>query len=389
MSNIDSAVNHTIVDDELVQDLGEAFTRRLANTAPPAHEAPPADGVDEAASPAVASTDSTGSGEDAEAAPTAVEPPVTAQPDADVTGEGAASQSAGSAEGQDGDGAEDQPVTPSPSTFKVDDTEYTADDIKSLTQLRDWATGLSPDLRQALAAVEAGQAAAIPADEYRKFLAWQTAQGSRQQPSSTTDDLLDGLDDDQLRYVRELEARAAGNTTTQRPADPAQVASEQQRIQQQLNERTMRYVDTAKSWGDARGLTEQQVADLTQVAVDHGVFATFAEAGTEFNPVNGQVLREADMADVTTKALNFALANDPGLYTQVLAGQQQLASRAAADSLADTAVSQKKARSASLAAAPSQASVTAPTDVTKLTPDQLKTGMSQFIAQQEGLPQHD
>lgn len=385
MSNIDTPVLHTEVDDDTVTDLGEALQRRLANAGLPQNDTgaedmqPPVATDDvEADPPSAASTDSTGEGEVAAAITTPVAP--VTEPDASNTGEGAASQGAGSAT----DGVDVVTDASTPSTFKVNDRDYTPDDITRLQALNDWASALDPRLAQAMAAVESGQAAAIPAAEYAQFQAWKTAQGSKQQ-SAAQDDLLDGLDDQQLAYVRQLENLAG----QQRGPDPALVQQQQQSIQAELNQRVLTFVDTAKSWGDARGLTEQQVADLTTFATDHGVFQSLAQAETEYHPVNGTVLRGPDMASVTTKALNFALASDPGLFTRVAESQARAVTQAQATALADTAVSQKKARSASLAAAPSQATVTPPMDVTKLNREELKSSMSQFISQSEGLPLHD
>lgn len=371
MSNIETV---DPVDDQIA-DLGEALSRRLANSGLPAGAAEDTQQTpeDEGAISAPASTDSTGEGEVAGD----LTAPVT-QPDAGlVASEGAASPGEGA--GGDVDGAA---AVTSPSTFTVDNHDYTSAEIQSMQKLRDWGNSLTPELRSTIAALESGQAGAIPADEWHRYQAWKTTQGKQQQQQP---DILDGLDDDQIAYVRQLEQQV----TQARQPDPTLVAQHQQQLKAGTDQWVLSYVNAAKSWGDERGLTEQQVSELSDYAVSQGVFKSFAEAEREYHPVNGTVMRDADPASVTVKALNFALASDPGLYTQIAERQLTQASRAQATLQADTAVSQKKARSASLAAAPSQASVTVPTDVTKLNRDELKSGMSKFIAEMEGIPQHD
>lgn len=396
MSNIDTPIDHITIDDEQMGDLGGAIAKRLAEQGiSPAAASVPAD-------VSTPSTDSTsdGSGDANQGAPAA------SQTDADIAaavsaaaataGEGAAgTDRAGSAE-VEGGGAGDDPAS-LPSTFRVtidgQELDLTGEQIARMHALQTWATSLKPELSQAMAAVENGNAVAIPVDQFRQYQAWmqqqQAQQQQRQQPA--TPDLSD-LDDAQVAYIRQLEAdRAFLAQQAQQLAQQQQQPNpfQQQQLQAGIDQRALVFAQTSEAWGKARGLSETQVAALADVAVQNNMFAALAEAEREYHPINGSLIRDADMASVTEKALNFALVNDPGLYTQVASAPQTATQRAAIEAQANTAVSQKKARAGSLAAAPSQAQPMVPQDVTKLRPDQLKAGMSKMISDLEGLPMHE
>lgn len=395
MSNIETAVDHHTIDETQAKEFGEALARRLAATSPNPGAAsvinvPPGElSTEESLPPSTESTDSTElPSEDGGL------PPVVTDTDAgDASASEDAASTVASPESPDAGTVDgDTDSTPvSPATFQVGDATYTSEQITRMQKLTDWATGLDPRVAQAMAAIEQGAAAAIDAQEYQQFLAWRSTRGNQQQQQQqqATNDLLDGLDDEQRAYVAQLQQQATAAQQQSNGASASQIAFEQQRLQTELDTRAVTFADTCDAWGRSHNLTEQQVAELAQVAVDNDMFRVLANAERVLHPVNGSVIHEADMASVTEKALNFALVNDPALYTQVATGTQTAATRAAVDAQADSAVSLKKARGASLAAAPSQATVTPPVDVTKLRPDELRAGMSAFIAQQEGIPQHE
>jgi len=373
MSNIETPSTTTDEIPNPTVELGDALARRIANSTPSNDGSDTTQ--DDASSPA--STDSTTEGEVAAAPVVPIDAPVTGS-------EGATSTTATGAD-DDGDDTETSAV-PSPSTFTVGERTYTTADVERLSALGDWATALDPNLRNAMAALEAGQAAAISLDEYQRFQAWQAAQASRtQQPP--TDELLSDLDDQQRLYVENLQRENIRLTAQQQNITTPPV--DRDALQRQMDAQVHAFNRASLAWADEHGLTPEQTTELTNIAIEHHMFDAFAQQERDYHPVNGTLIRDADMASVTRKALNYALATDPGLYTQVMTGAASAAQRAAADMAADQAISQKKARAASMATSASQASITPPIDVTKMTPDERRSSMSAFIAQAEGIPQHD
>lgn len=387
MSNIETP---STVDelDQGVADLGDALSRRLANTSLASSAVSNVldmDAVD--VTSLRQSTDSTTDGVDADdPKPPAPDPTddagtgagVSAPPD---TGEGAPLEGAG-------DGAvtasEPPPAPSTPATFKIDDHEYTADEIKKMQQFTDWGRGLSPEVAAAMAAIEAGQAAVVDPAEFARYSAWRAAQSSgRIDQQQREDDFLADLDPEQRAYINNLQQqneqlRAA--TTGQQP--PVDTAALRTQADQQVTE----FNTASADWARARGLTPEQTEQLANFAIEHNMFNVFAEQEREYNPVNGQLLRNASMTSVTQKALNYALASDPDLATHVITDNTDRETRANADRLADSAVSRKKAIGGSMAASQSQATVTQQVDPRSLNRDEQKSAMSEFIAQQEGLP---
>ena len=367
-------IDHHILDETQRDDIGEAIARRLANGTPLAPVAQTAETDESASEPSPdVSTDSTSTSDEDAATPTTA--PVTTDDAGVVAGEGAP-LSAGSADDGAGDGTGASPAPASP-PYK----QYTDAQIERMAALAAWADKLDPQLARSMAAIEHGQAAAVSREEFMRYQAWLTTQ-QHQQPNPQ-DELLQDLDPQQRAYVEQLARENEQLRTAQQQPPYVDVQREQQQIQAQLAADAQIFVNTAEAWRAERGLTEQEVASLIDVATNHGVFATFAEQERQYHPVNGSLLRPADMSSVTEKALNYALVQDPGLMTRVLTAQQTSAQQTAALAQADAAVSQKKARGGSLAAAPSGAQITPPVDVTKMTPTDLRAAMAADIAQRE------
>jgi hypothetical protein len=279
-------------------------------------------------------------------------------------------------------GVSDNEGAPSPTTYNVtvDGQTLALDEraMQEMVALTQWAQNLDPRAAQAMAAVEQGHAVAIGLDEYEAFRAWQAAgqpvtregAGGRNAPD------LDDLDPDTREAVQALMAErdalaAEAQRLSARP-DASAVLREQQRIASIAET----FDASAAAWGQERGLSDDEMERVYAAAVSAQVIPTLVERDRVLNPVNGQVIRDADYGRVARQALDFALLQDPDLHTRVLNRQVSGAPVATPVVPAVDPVAAKKARAGSLSSAPSASTFTPSRDPRSLTPQERVQAMA-------------
>jgi hypothetical protein len=271
---------------------------------------------------------------------------------------------------QDADDEDESPApaAPAPSTLAVpipgsDGTfDLDVDTAQRLLGLAAWSENLAPQTREAFAAIETGAAVAISRADYERFAAWQQARQN--------DPGFDDFDEVDPRIAERLARLESENAQLRAQPLAAQYNA-------QADHATTTFVETAASYAAARGLSEDEMGRVFQTALNSGVISSFAEQGRTYSPT-GQLVRDADYADVARKAFDFAMLNDPQLRELAF----QPAPTSGSHEPDPTAV--KKARAGSLASAPSAAVSTPPVDVRQLSPmdrskamaDELRAAMS-------------
>lgn len=242
------------------------------------------------------------------------------------------------------------------------ESTFSDEQLQRAVALSAWADSLPDETRTAMGALETGQAVAIPRSDYDQFIAWknQQAQASRDADLANLDvdpevaKLIGGLRDE----VQQLR----GGTPAPDPRNDPQT----QQTYAQLEAAAQRMEGAMANYAQSRGLAPDEVSDLMNAALRAEVIPGFMEAGSQFNPVTGALLRPADVAQVTEQALDWALIRNPALKTRVLSGQPPAAQppastpAPAAQPPANDTVAQKKARASSLATAPSGAPAPTP-----------------------------
>lgn len=286
-----------------------------------------------------------------------------------------------------------EPATPprGPVTFQVpleDGTTATLTDaqIRGLMGLSGWAHSLPEETRQSFAAIESGRAVAIPREEYELYAAWRNAGGQQQQ--LTQDDLdWEDMTPAQQRAFQQLyqqnQQLSQYVQQVQQQPDPRLV----QQSTQQIEQRTEQFRQATASWAASRGLDDETREQILRRAIDSGVISTLVQNQRSYNPVNGQVIREADYDLVARQAMDFALTLDPELHQRVVANSltpQQISSTPpptqSPGSSTRAAVESRKARASSLASAPAASVPQPPSDPRQMTPQQRQAAMAAAIA---------
>lgn len=275
------------------------------------------------------------------------------------------------------------PATPSAEHLSVplpDGTTYdlTPEDAQGYIALGAWAQNLPPETRQAFAAIEGGQAVAITRADYEQFEAWRStrAHSPGTQAAAPTQDTWAHLEDAGVDPVIIAQLRAQEQTITrlQQPA-PADHTAANARLQQDMHS----YETGEANWASTRGITDETtLKSLRDVAIRHKVIPKFIEDGRLYSPT-GVLLRDADLEVVAAQAMNYALATNAELHSEVLTRQTQSAAPTS-PSVSDQRVAAKKARAGSLAAAPSTA-VPSPSGPTTNNVQAMTEAMAGFISQ--------
>ncbi len=369
-----TAEDTPIPPDELSQQIAAVFERRQGN----APSSPIDRDTDAPTKPPVGTTDSTDTTSDT---------PPGEGGDAPAQGGGELTQppAAGSTADQivpGGDDETDGGTTPHgapPSSLVIDygdGQQHTLDveGAKELLALAGWANSLPDDIKGAFAAIEQGQAVAIDREEYQGYLTWRQTQKAG--PGQTTDSDLDDLDPEVARLIAGMQAQIASLSQQQPAQFQQQDYDAQQRIAARAREVEQIAGATVTAYGAERGIEGDELEALYEAALNSGVIPQLAQRNRVLNPVNGQVLREADTATVVRQALDFALVQNPALHTRVLS---PVPARDATPSAAEQATALKKARGSSLASAPSAAITTPPRDPRTMTPQERTSGMADMI----------
>jgi parvulin-like peptidyl-prolyl isomerase len=246
--------------------------------------------------------------------------------------------------------------TPDGGTFDLD-----VQTAESLLALGAWSQNLAPDVREAFAAIEQGQAVAISRQDYERFAAWSQTQAAEQ---------YDDLDPQVAQRLAALEQENA--RLRSQPIVNQHVARTDQAI--------ATFDDTAAQYAAQRGLTPDEMSQVFSDAINAGVITSIAESLRTYSPT-GDILRDADYAEVARRAFDFALIQDPDLHTRVLhraADRNPIATgEPTAPAVDPTAI--KKARAGSLASAPSAAVSHPPVDPRNMSPEALRAAMTDEI----------
>lgn len=252
--------------------------------------------------------------------------------------------------------------------------DLTADVAQGYIALGAWAQNLQPETRQAFAAIESGQAVAITRADYEQFEAWRSTKGQLQgAPSQDTWQHLEESGVDPV-IIAQLRAQEQKIVQLQQPAPQDFTAA-----QHELNAKQAAYESGEQNWASTRGITDATTLErLRSIAIRDGVIPTLVERGRQYSPT-GVLLRDADLTQVAAQAMNYALATDPELHSEVLT-RSAAGPEPTSPTASDRRVNEKKARAGSLAAAPSTA-VPSPSGPTTNNVQALTDAMAGFISQ--------
>lgn len=242
------------------------------------------------------------------------------------------------------------PIPGTDQTYDVD-----VDTAQKLLGLAAWAEGLQPQTREAFAAIETGAAVPVSRADYERFLAWSQMQQRED---------VDNFGDDEDATAREVAAlRAEVARMRQQPLVD--------QYNETANQATNIFVQTAESYAESRGLSEAEMGEVFQYAINAGVIGSIANSMRQYSPT-GQLVRDADYSEVARRAFDFAIVNHPQFRDRALAG-----STSGASAPDPTAI--KKARAGSLASAPSAAVTTPSIDVRQMSDFDRRSAMAEEL----------
>jgi hypothetical protein len=241
---------------------------------------------------------------------------------------------------------------PVPGTDQFYDVDV--DTAQRLLALAAWAEGLQPQTREAFAAIENGAAVPVSRADYERFLAWSQMDGRDDFDAS-------GDDDPTAREVAAL--RAEVERMRKQPLVD--------QYNQTANHATDVFVQSASEYAEARGLSEAEMGEVFQFAINSGVISSMADSMRHYSP-SGQLVRDADYAEVARRAFDFALVSNPQLRDRAMSG-----SFSGASAPDPTAI--KKARAGSLASAPSAAVSTPSIDVRQMSEFDRRAAMAEEL----------
>jgi hypothetical protein len=288
--------------------------------------------------------------------------------------------------------------------------DITPQQIESLIALDQWAANLDPNLRHAYAEIAAGNAVAIPLDFAREFVEWKRNGGVQQQapqtpPANNLADKLQFVDPEvaeilhqQQAEIAALKATVPNQQTVSVPMyrhDPT-VAAQQQLHQQ----RSAIAIQTLESFAAANGLSEPEIAEVANKIVSLQMIPEIYRQNTVYAP-NGQPLQEPTFDQVMATAVQYATTLLPHINQKIAANSQQrqqsqsqpnpqlnpqiqAQTPISSNPVQNNVVPLKKARSSSLAAAPSTNASTPQKAVSALSPDELTAEIAAFIRQETG-----
>lgn len=269
--------------------------------------------------------------------------------------------------------------------------DITQDDALRLLGLEGWARNLPPETREAFAAIEARQAAAVPLADFEQFQAWRLTQQRTQQEAqlaSALDNIDDLADPETVAAVRAMQQSNAQLQADLQRANAALAGNQAQNINASVQGVRGEFEQGVAEWAAERGIEDEAILDrLFTAAVDARVIPSLVQGATLYNPATGMVARQADMGVVARRAMDFALISDPELHTSVLSGGGDARGGAPATPGTDTpgnVVALKRSRSSSLASAPSASVPNAPTNPVSMSHPDYIDGMAKFIAQSRG-----
>lgn len=279
--------------------------------------------------------------------------------------------------------------------------EVTFDDaqVQNGLVLAAWAQNLPEPTRQAFAAIEAGQAAAVSAQEYEAFTAWRETR--QREEAVNAPDLVD-LDPEVASVIAELRGEVAAlRGQTEQSTAPSTVDAN-------LNATLARMDAAGTEYRSTHHLTDDEYNALYDTVVASETVPVISQQMAQFNPATGALVRPADPGEVFKRALDIALTQSPELLQQV---QSRIASPPGASTSpesagitdpgeapvpsvasttpstpsttsvqADTRLAAKKARASSVASAPSAAVAPPPRHVPLSSPETVSAMAKELAA---------
>lgn len=346
--------------------------------------------------------------ESAPTAPGETDPPAVASgDDASTTAGGSADDAVSAPDTESATGEEDggatadtdavAPPTAPPSGYTWSEggqsAQFTDQQVRDALVLAGWAENLAPENRAAFAAIEQGQAVAVPRADFDQFNAWRTTRDkqTRDADLTTIEDptaakLIAEMRDELAALKGQPQAQPFAPTAQQQPFGQSQQYTA---LNANLDGTAQRLDAGMQQFREQQGLTDSEFQVLHNAALQQQGYRFFSESLAQTNPATGQLVRPADPAEVAQRALAAALAADPQLHNAIVGRRLQGApatppsgsSSPLTTPDADTlALAAKKARSASVASAPS-ATVTPPRNsVAQMTPQDIVAAMEAELA---------
>jgi len=317
----------------------------------------------------------------------------------------------------DDEPGDEQPPAPvtepvAPSTFTVrdgdEDITLTAEQMQAMLAINKWASNVQPEVARQFAAVEQGVAVAVPTDEYAAYQVWlqtQRQQTQNQQPAyqpmpsfqsgqvaGAVPEWVQDLDPEAQQFLAQLQASNAQMQQHLAALEQQNILAQQPQISAQQQQVTQQFDTAVSTYAQANGLTNDQAGELLDIAVRAGIIPTLAEQQRVYSP-SGALVRDADYALIARQALDFGRLQRPDLaFPGQAPASATGAGGAGAAPVAPTTstppaphvdpVAFKKARSASLAAAPSAATVPPGYDPATASPQQQREAMAKYLRDQ-------
>ena len=307
-----------------------------------------------------------------DAAPTAVElaEKIAADNAPDTTVDVAPDATASTAStATDAPATTDTPATTVTDSFMVDlgngqTATLTQDDATRLIGLDQWARSLPEATVHQFAAIESGDAVAIPRAQYDQFQVWLAggttpATGTPGTPGTSAPSTLPPLDeyaDDTTRalYAQVQQLQQQVQQTAEQQVF-AQAAAQQAQWQAHASARADVFQDAFNESANQFGLSDAETVAALNFAANSRLVQQVNDELTVMSPT-GQVLREADPSEVAHVTFDRAVHTLPDLRNKVIDSQVQ--ARIDSERASISATNQKKNRASSLSTAPAAATST-------------------------------
>lgn len=283
----------------------------------------------------------------------------------------------------------------------------TQDQARQLVYTYQWLEAQPPAIKQQWAAIQQGQAQAIPTADLQRYQAiqQQNAQllAAQQQPvappapvAPTRPD-LSYLDPEARAYVERMEALAAQQSRTDAPpavAAPLPVIAQQ--FPQQQPPPQAQFNTTLDIEGEIRRreqmtqvtaaavakyqLSDAQVARLQASVANQGIIPRLMEQQAIRSPL-GDIIRHPDFGQVLDQAYESVMVTDPQL--RPIYDNHLVSTRLAQSTAISQGVQSKKAAAGSLASAAPAAVPSAPANPAHMNMQQTISAISQFLQENQ------
>lgn len=256
-------------------------------------------------------------------------------------------------------------------TNQTAEQRFTDAQVQQALQLASWANNLPEEVRYQLGMVESGQSVAIPRADFDRYQAWLNQQDRTQRDADLSN--LD-VEPDVAKVISDLRDQV----TALQQGQQYQPQVNEQAINANLSATAQAYDRSISAHREAWKLTEDETNRLVRTVIDTGIARHLQGQYSQYNPVTQQLMAPADPNVVMSEALRYALYRDPALHQAVLArttpSPTGAPEQAAAPDMRDatvTDIAAKRARAASLAAAPSAAVTPSPRTVRSMSDEEI------------------